>query len=568
MSHERHLVTSALPYANGPLHFGHLAGVYLPADTFVRHKRMKNEKVIHICGSDEHGVAIMLNANKAKRPYKEYVDEWHAEHKALMKDYEISFDFFGQTSEKYHEEETLKWFKSLYDKGFIEPRDEEQLQCLDCKNMLPDRFVEGECYECHFLTARGDECPQCGIIIDPLKLINPVCKICSSKNIKTATVTQYYLKLTKYEKEFNEWFHTKKNVWRKTVYPFVESLNKDGMVDRAITRNLDWGIDVPLPHTEGKKLYVWFDAPIGYVSNTKEYLRVIGSKEDYLKDWWNNPETTIYNFLAKDNIIFHSIIFPIMSMAAGFVRPVDILPANQFLNLQGKQFSKSTGWYIDAKSTVDKFGSTALRYYLLSILPEYSDSSFTWEGFQAKVNGELSNNIGNLVSRCLKFWQKNWSEGIDAEILHSFLETKRAQVMKEEVLAFNILMDQIEIKSSLEHLMKMGQSVNTYFTELAPWSQFKVDPEVAKLTIAHASMEILILATLFEPLLPKLSSQVLSYFSLKADDDSVKELYAGNLDAIKKMFSGKVVMNGEIIPLIPKIDDAIITELNLELKLK
>jgi methionyl-tRNA synthetase len=566
MSSERHLVTSALPYANGPLHFGHLAGVYLPADAFVRHKRMKKEKVIHISGSDEHGVAIMLNANKAKRPYKEYVDEWHAEHKALMKDYEISFDFFGQTSAKYHEEETLKWFKALHDKEFIEPRDEEQLQCLDCKNMLPDRFVEGECYECHFPSARGDECPQCGIIIDPLKLINPVCKICSSKNIKTTTVTQYYLKLTKYEKEFNEWFHTKKNVWRKTVYPFVESLNKDGMVDRAITRNLDWGIDVPLPNTEGKKLYVWFDAPIGYVSNTKEYLKVTGSKEDYLKDWWNNPETKIYNFLAKDNIIFHSIIFPVMSMAAGFVRPVDILPANQFLNLQGKQFSKSTGWYIDSKMAVDKFGPNALRYYLISILPEYSDSSFTWEGFQAKVNGELSNNIGNLVSRCLKFWQKNWSEGIDAEILHSFLETNRAKVMKEEVLEFNTLMDSIEIKSSLEHLMKMGQSVNTYFTELAPWSQFKVDQEVAKLTIAHASMEILVLATLFEPLLPNLSSQVLSYFSLKSDNDLVKEIYAGNFDAIKSMFSGKVVMNGEIIPLVPKIDDAIILELNLELK--
>lgn len=566
MSQERHLVTSALPYANGPLHFGHLAGVYLPADTFVRHKRMKKEKVIHICGSDEHGVAIMLNANKAKRPYKEYVDEWHANHKALMEDYEVSFDFFGQTSEKYHEEETVKWFKALHDKGYIEPREEEQLQCLDCKNMLPDRFVEGECYECHYPDARGDECPKCGIIINPLKLINPVCKICSSRNIKTTIVTQYYLKLSMYEKEFNLWFHSKKNVWRKTVYPFVESLNKDGMVDRAITRNLDWGIDVPLANTEGKKLYVWFDAPIGYVSNTKEYLQKTGSKENYLKDWWNNPETKIYNFLAKDNIIFHAIIFPIMSMATGFVRPVDFIPANQFLNLQGKQFSKSSGWYIDAKSALDKFGSTALRYYLLSILPEYSDSSFTWEGFQAKVNGELSNNIGNLVSRCLKFWQKNWEEGIDAEILYSFLKTERAQKMQEEIIAFHKSMDAVEVKTSLEHLMKMGQSINTYFTELAPWAQFKVDPELAKQTIAHASMEILILAILFEPMLPKLSSQILNYFQLTSNDDLVKDIYNGNLNAIEKIFSGKIIITGEIIPLVPKIDDATIEALNKELK--
>lgn len=565
---KRFLVTSALPYANGPLHFGHLAGVYLPADTFVRHKRMRSEKVIHICGSDEHGVAIMLNANKVKQPYKKYVDEWHAAHKSLMNDYEIAFDFFGQTSEKYHEVETVKWFKVLYEKGFIEPREEEQLQCQSCKNMLPDRFVEGECYECHYPNARGDECPQCGIIIDPLKLISPVCKICQSKDIKTTKVTQYYLQLSKYEKEFNEWFQTKKSTWRKTVYPFVESLNKDGLIDRAITRNLDWGIDVPLPNTEGKKLYVWFDAPIGYVSNTKEYLQTIGSKEDYLQDWWNNSETQIYNFLAKDNIIFHAIIFPVMSMAAGFVRPVDHLPANQFLNLQGKQFSKSSGWYVDAKTAVDKFGPTALRYYLLSILPEYSDSSFSWEGFQAKVNGELSNNIGNLVSRCLKFWQKNWTEGIEAEVFHSFLKTDRSQKIKKDILEFNDLMNSVEIKASLEHLMKMGQSVNTHFSDQAPWAQFKTDPDLAKVTIAHTGIEILILATLFEPLLPNLSRQILAYFGLEADDRMIKELYSGNIDILTEVFSKKSLVTGEVVPLVPKIDDAVIAELNLELKSK
>ncbi len=568
MTQPRYLVTSALPYANGPLHFGHLAGVYLPADVFVRHKRMKKENVIHICGSDEHGVAIMLNANKAKRPYQEYVNEWHADHKALMKDFQVSFDFFGQTSAKYHEEETVKWFKALHDKGFIEPRDEEQLQCQDCKNMLPDRFVEGECYECHYASARGDECPNCGIIIDPLKLIKPVCKICSSQNIKTMTVTQFYLKLSKYEKEYHEWFTGKKDIWRKTVYPFVESLNKDGMVDRAITRNLDWGIDVPLPDTEGKKLYVWFDAPIGYVSNTKEYLRLKGSNEDYLKDWWNNPNTVIHNFLAKDNIIFHAIIFPIMSMASEMVRPVDIIPANQFLNLQGKQFSKSAGWYVDAKEAIDKFGATALRYYLISILPEYSDSSFTWEGFQAKVNGELSNNIGNLVSRCLKFWQKNWADGIDADVLHSFLQTERAEQMKKDIVDFHASMDAIEIKASLEHLMKMGQSINTYFSDLAPWAQFKTDTLLAQKTIAHAGMQILILATLFEPILPQLSAQILQHFGLKPEDDLVKEIYGGQIDSLKKIFSGKVIIHGEVMPLVPKIDDEVIKELNQALLTK
>lgn len=563
---KRTLVTSALPYANGPIHFGHLAGVYLPADAFVRHKRMREEKVIHISGSDEHGVAIMLNANKAKRPYKEYVNEWHSAHADLMKSFEINFDFFGRTSEKYHEVETIKWFKTLYDKGFIVPQEDEQLQCEDCHNMLPDRFVEGECYECHFPSARGDECPQCGIIIEPLKLLNPICKICSSKNIKTTKVTQYYLKLSKFEKEFNEWFHTKKNIWRKTVYPFVESLNKEGLVDRAITRNLDWGIDVPLPGTEGKKLYVWFDAPIGYVSNTKEFLRISGSSEDYLKDWWNNSETKIYNFLAKDNIIFHSIIFPIMSMASGITRPVDFIPANQFLNLQGKQFSKSSGWYVDAKQAIDEFGPTALRYYLFSILPEYSDSSFTWEGFQGKVNGELSNNIGNLVSRCLKFWQKNWPNGIEAKIFHSYLKTERSTKLQEEILKFNELMESVEIKSSLEHLMKIGQWVNVYFSDEAPWAQYKIDSELAKKTIAYASIEILILAVLFEPLLPKLSEQILTYFGLSSHEIAVKKLYVGQMETLLDIFNSNVILKGEIVPLVPKVENEIISKLNQELK--
>ena len=425
---KKYLITSALPYANGPLHFGHLAGVYLPADTFTRHHKLLGHNVLHISGSDEHGVAIMLNAQREKRPYKEYVDSWHQEHKELFDQFNVHFDYFGQTSADYHTKEVIPWFTSLYDKGLIEPRDSQQLQCKSCTNHLPDRFVKGTCYSCDYKDARGDECPNCGIIIDSVKLKNPICQICESTDISEVTVTQYYLLLSKYHNEFQTYLNSKKDVWRKTVFPFVQSLIKDGLHDRAITRDLDWGIDVPLntPEAKGKKLYVWFDAPIGYVSNTKQLFMESGrdKTEDYIKDWWVNEDTEIVHFIGKDNIIFHCIIFPCMSMASELINPGTDVPSNQYLNLEGKQFSKSAGWYVDAKEALDQFGSDALRYYLFSILPDFSDSSFTWEGFQTRVNGELANNVGNLVSRCLKFWNKNWSDGLEAKSFDNFFNSK------------------------------------------------------------------------------------------------------------------------------------------------
>ena len=413
----KHLVTSALPYANGPAHFGHIAGVYLPADIYTKHLKLKGEKCLHISGSDEHGVAIMQNAQKANISYQEYVNQWSKAHLDIYNDYGIEFDFFGQTSAPYHAQEVVEWFKALDEKGFIEKKAEDQLQCQDCHNYLPDRYVEGTCYQCGYEEARGDECPSCGEWIDAVKLIKPVCKFCNSNNIEVKSVDQWYLMLSKYHKEFRAWFQDVSPQWRKTVTSFVNSLTEKEMVDRAITRDLDWGIDVPLVEAKNKKLYVWFDAPIGYVSNTKEYLKSINSDEDYLKDWWNNSDTRITNFIGKDNIIFHAIIFPMMCLASGKAHAVNNLPANQYVNLEGKQFSKSKGWYIDAKAAIDEFGVDALRYYLTTLIPETNDSSFTWEGFEAKINNELANNIGNFVNRCLIFFHKNWNEeGIKGEL--------------------------------------------------------------------------------------------------------------------------------------------------------
>lgn len=563
----KNLITSALPYANGPLHFGHIAGVYLPADIFTRHKKLKGERAVHISGSDEHGVAIMQNAQKAGRQYQEYVNDWHRTHKELFDRYQITFDFFGQTSSDYHREETLKWFKVLHDKGLIEKRTEKQLQCQDCQNFLPDRFVEGECYVCHYKEARGDECPDCGTWIEPLKLINPVCKFCNSKNVKAVDSFQWYLLLSKYHAKFKDWFSTKQG-WRKTVVPFVESLSKDELVDRAITRDLDWGIDVPLPEAKGKKLYVWFDAPIGYVSNTKKWLESIGSKEDYIKDWWLNSDTVITNFIGKDNIIFHAIIFPVMSMASGIVNPVTELPANQYVNLEGKQFSKSKGWYVDAEEAINLFGADALRFYLTSLIPETSDSSFTWKGLESKINSELANNLGNFVNRAMKFLASKWPEGITAEAFGAFVtegrDTELAKFFKEH----HELLDGHQIKRGQEHIMELGGMVNQFITEKAPWTQFKTDQTAAAATIATSSIYTLAIGVLLGPYVPGLSEKILAYFNLKPSDPQVAAIYRGDIDVLKQVFKNGFKLSVTPEGLVPKIDPKLIEELDAKLKAK
>lgn len=562
---KRYLITSALPYANGPLHFGHLAGVYLPADVFYRHTKLMGRKAIHICGSDEHGVAIMLNAQKAGKDYKSYVDEWHASHKALFDKFKVTFDFFGQTSADYHAKEVIPWFKAIHEKGLIGTKDSQQLYCNDCTNHLPDRFVKGECYSCGYEDARGDECPNCGIIIDPVRLKKPVCQICGSGNIEEVTVTQYYLLLSKFEKEFKSYLEGRKPVWRKTVFPFVESLIKEGLHDRAISRDLDWGIDVPLAEASGKKLYVWFDAPIGYVSNTKKMLQEKGSDEDYLKDWWLNPDSAIVHFIGKDNIIFHCIIFPCMSMASGRALPATDVPANQYLNLEGKQFSKSAGWYVDAEEAVEKFGPDSLRYYLFSILPEGSDSSFTWEGFQARVNGELANNIGNLVNRCLKFWAKNWADGLPSSAFQGFFDSEAEKKFISTIKELHTLLDNKQIKKGLETLMGLGQDVNTYFSDKAPWAEFRTDPEAASKTIAETGLQIMVLGILFEPFLPDLSANILSLFGDKLSEDIKTSIYQGNLSCLRDFVSSGYSLTGKPDALVPKIEDAVIATLKEEL---
>ncbi len=564
---KRFLITAALPYANGPIHFGHMAGAYLSSDVYNRHRKLQGHETLFISGSDEHGVAIMLNAKKAGEEYQEYVNKWHNEHANLFKEFAVEFDYFGQTSADYHEEEVIRWFKSLHEKGFIGTQDCQQLYCNDCHNHLPDRFVEGTCYKCDYEAARGDECPNCGEFIDPVKLTNTVCKICGSNNIKEVTVTQYYLLMSKYHKEFRAWFATKQG-WRKTVYPYVDSLTKENLVDRAITRDLDWGIDVPLPGTEGKKLYVWFDAPIGYISNTKKYLMDTNSDQDYLKDWWNNADVELSHFIGKDNIIFHTIIFPTMSMASGIAKPADQVPANQFLNLEGKQFSKSTGHYVDAHAAMKDFGQNALRYYLLSILPESTDSSFSWEQMQAKVNNELANNIGNYLNRCLKFTQKNWPDGMPGEYFSGFAASEGGAELKADLQELHEYLDSSQIKKGIEKAMNIGQKANNFFSDNAPWAQIKVDKDLAGKTLAYSSLYALCLGVVFAPFLPKLSADILNHFKEKLNDDIKTKIYNGELEVLNDLFANGHHFSEKVEALVPKIEDELIARMYEELKAK
>lgn len=568
MQQKRFLITAALPYANGPIHFGHLAGAYLSSDVYNRHRKMQGHETLFICGSDEHGVAIMLNAKKAGENYQEYVNKWHNDHGSLFKEYGVEFSYFGQTSADYHAEEVIKWFNNLYEKGFIEPRDGQQLYCNDCNNHLPDRFVEGTCYKCDYESARGDECPNCGEFIDPVKLTNTVCKICGSQNIKEVTVTQYYILLSKYHQEFRKWFETKKDLWRKTVYPYVDSLTKESLHDRAITRDLDWGIDVPLEGAQGKKLYVWFDAPIGYVSNTKKYLEEIGSDQDYLKDWWQNEDVQLTHFIGKDNIIFHTIIFPTMSMASGFAKPADEVPANQFLNLEGKQFSKSTGHYVDAHAAIKDFGQDALRYYLLSILPEATDSSFSWEQMQAKVNNELANNIGNFLNRCLKFTQKNWAEGMPADYYRGFVASESAKELVADITELHELLNAYSIKKGIEKVMQIGQKANNFFSDNAPWAQIKEDKDLAGKTLAHSSLYALSLGVILSPFLPKLSANILKHFENVVSNENQMKIYNGDLSVIEECFANGHKLEHTVEVLVPKIEDSLIKEMYAQLEQK
>lgn len=500
------LITSALPYANGPLHFGHIAGAYLPADCYARFQRLMKQDVLFICGSDEHGVAITMSAELAGRTPKEHVDLYHEVIQNFFKQLGISFDHYSRTTWEGHVQPTQEYFLELLANGYIEPRVTEQLFSESEQKFLADRYVTGTCPKCGFTEARGDECPSCGASYDASDLINPRSKLSNAPLVRKET-KHWFLLLEKFKDRLNAWIETKD--WKPNVINFVKGYIDD-IHARAITRDSAWGIPVPLPEAKGKVLYVWFDAPIGYISSTMEWAKQQGNPEAW-KDYWEDPETKLVHFIGKDNIPFHAVIFPAMTMGQNKpLKLVDELPANEFYKLEGRQFSKSDGWYIDLEDFFTKYSVDQIRYAIASNAPETSDSEFIWKDFQLRCNGDLLGKLGNLVNRVLVF-TRNQCDGkapgmdalqpVDTELLENL---RRLTAEAKEAYS------QFKLRRASQILMEAVQAGNVYFDFKKPWKDAK-DPAlraVMETTIALSLECIKTVALLAYPLIPTTAEKI------------------------------------------------------------
>lgn len=546
------LITSALPYANGPLHFGHIAGAYLPADCYARFQRLIGNDVLYICGSDEYGIAITLSAEMAGRTPKEHVDIFHQVNRDFFRQLQISFDHYSRTTWEGHVETTHQFFKDLLENGYIEERTTDQLYSEADKKFLADRYVVGACPRCGFENARGDECPRCGASYEATELKNPRSKLTQSPLVRRPTKHWFFL-LEKFKTRLNEWLETKN--WKPNVINFIKGYI-DNLHARAITRDTNWGVTVPLSGAEGKVLYVWFDAPIGYISATKEWAQLNGQPEQW-KEYWLNPETKLVNFIGKDNIPFHASIFPAMVMGQNQpYKLVDELPANEFYNLEGRQFSKSDGWYIDLEDFFKRYTSDQIRYAIASNAPETSDSEFTWKDFQLRCNSDLVGKYGNLVNRVLVFI-RNQCQGQVPSL--GDLEERD----QEFLLQIQELIDQaaasyanFKVRRASQVIMELAQLGNVYFDNKKPWQDAKEEATRARMgtTLACCVECIKALALISSPIIPAAANQVWRLLGYQSD------IGQSDWERIKKE---KVPANQTILPpqiLFQKVEDETIEQ--------
>ncbi len=597
----RILVTAALPYANGPIHFGHLVGAYLPADVFVRFHKMIGSDVIYICGTDEHGVAITKNAEQEKKPYQEYVDHWHGVIRSSLEAFGVQFDWFGRTSRKEpHYPLSLEFFVRLLHNGRVQPRETKQHYCVHDKRFLPDRYVEGTCYKCGAAKARGDECKKCGEWLDAILLIDPKCVQCG-RTPEVRPVTQWELLLENFPKTvggaaddlpggraIQRWYdrfatreNLKTNVYSTVVTKLVEG---DGLRARPITRDLPWGVplsDLPDGTVPGltkeqaadKVLYVWFDAPIGYVSATIEWAAANG--KDW-RDYWitstpgDAPATRLLHFLGKDNITFHCVVFPAMlawqetdaagwkkvehalgavrgpKVGEGFVLPENV-PANEFFNFEGKKFSTSDGWYVDLQKFCATYDSDVARFALCRLMPETSDSDFTWKDFQSQVN-QLADTFGNFAARVLKFAASYFENkvpdgGSIAPPLARTLTSAAPQVAQA--------IDRFEFRKAAETFLQQCWAANQYFAEKAPWASRKTDLPTCAATIRECCRALVVLAGIASPFIPKAAQRLWTMLGLEG-----APRWPSDLDLEALLPAGHALGTPDI--LVKKIDDATI----------
>lgn len=487
---KRYLITSALPYANGLKHVGHLAGAYIPADIYVRYLRAQKRDVVFVCGSDEHGTAIPIQATKEGITPRAIIDKYHEAMKQDFEDLNISFDIYHRTSEPIHHETAQEFFTRLNDAGELETKETEQYFDEEAKTFLADRYIKGTCPNCGSDRAFGDQCETCGRTLSPDELINPVSTLSGKTPIKKKT-THWYLPLGKHEQFLREWIlEQHKDDWRTTVVGQCKSWIEGGLQSRAVTRDLDWGVKVPLKEAEGKVLYVWFDAPIGYISATKQWA--IDNKKDW-KPYWQDKDTKLVHFIGKDNIVFHCIIFPVMLKLHGDILPENV-PANEFLNLEGDKMSTSRNWKLDMRDYINDFVKKEngggqcidmLRYYLTQIAPETKDSEFMWKGFQDAVNSELVSIFGNFVNRTWVLMHKLC--GGKVPTLHTGVLDDNDKILITEIenakAKIEALLEQYKFREALYEVVDLSRKGNQYMQKKEPWivaKKLAEDPEVQK----------------------------------------------------------------------------------------
>ena len=506
---KRTTVTAALPYANGPVHIGHLAGVYVPADIYARYLRLKGRDVMFVCGSDEHGVPVTIRAKKEGCTVQDVVDRYHGIIKKSFADFGISFDIFSRTTSKIHHQFAADFFKKLYDEGKFVEITSEQFYDEETKQFLTDRNIKGECPRCHAEGAYGDQCEKCGATLSPEELINPVNAINGNPLVKKAT-KHWYLPLDQYQEWLENWILKGHTEWRSNVYGQCKSWLDSGLKPRAVTRDLDWGIPVPVEGAEGKVLYVWFDAPIGYISNTKELCEKEPEKWGTWQTWWQDEETRLVHFIGKDNIVFHCIVFPSMLKAHGDYILPDNVPSNEFLNLEGNKISTSKNYAVWLNEYLEELPNRQdeLRYVLTANAPETKDNDFTWADFQARCNNELVAVYGNFVNRALQLTQKYY-DGIVPEC-GELTETDKATLAEFASVKDNVekLIESFKFREAQKEAMNLARIGNKYIADEEPWKVIKTDPERVK-TIIYISLQLTAnLAIAFEPFLPFSSAKL------------------------------------------------------------
>ncbi|MDR3219963.1 MAG: methionine--tRNA ligase [Dysgonamonadaceae bacterium] len=543
---KRTLITSALPYANGPVHIGHLAGVYVPADIYARYLRLKGEEVLFIGGSDEHGVPIALKAKAEGLTPQEIVDRYHYIIKKSFEDFGITFDIYSRTSSAIHKETAAGFFRKLYDKGEFLEKTSEQYYDEEAGQFLADRYITGKCPHCGNEKAYGDQCEACGTSLSPLDLINPKSAVSGSVPVLRET-KHWFLPLDKHEAWLKKWILEDHKEWKSNVYGQCKSWLDMGLQPRAVSRDLDWGVPVPIEGAAGKVLYVWFDAPVGYISNTIEY-----SPDDWEK-WWKDPETKLIHFIGKDNIVFHCIVFPAMLKADGtYILPENV-PANEFLNLEGDKISTSRNWAVWLHEYLENFPGKQdiLRYVLTANAPETKDNDFTWKDFQARNNNELVAILGNFVNRAMVLTHKYFDGKIpaiseltdyDKETLAEFAH------VKEEVENYLTV---FRFRDALKEAMNLARIGNKYLADTEPWKTAKNDL-ARTATILNISMQITAnLAIVFEPFLPFTSAKIKKLINQE-------NLKWADLGSILLLENGHVLHTPEL--LFEKIDDEVIQE--------